>query len=636
MSRAILLLLAGCGSSKSSAAQREPAARLIVVDLGYEQLEPLPTDAAEQLATQVAVQTCAGLLNRDPSVAGAVFTLQGAGPESWNFPDGKFDDPGWLADTDGICVAGVAYSAECAWPPRGVCAASAACAKPGTPVHSLTPRAEFLRDCLRAKKADGTPLVAGAILFNASASAQQLITPNLVTLAAVLDAVPLQATDPLLGETRVIFDAVKQFAGFSSLQTTQYMWTHHVNQTTMMGQMEPGYDFKHATGTGPPPLNQNIEAGLMDYIVKERVFNFFMLHQCEAGHPEHELMERIVAQNPWPRPITVLGYNKAQLSGYNGYEADTNCVSTHNLGAVVSSKVNNLAYYSRKPAITEPLLQNDRQPQFNASKTYLSMIIGDGDSLSKVKGPIRSWFLRRQALCARGRGSGSDKACFPLLWTMAPHLLQLAPDWLLWFFRGAQASGNDYFVLPASGDMYAYPAMMQPDDQASFVRRTERDAHLLNTSGMVEWELYNTWKSVVNDYHPRYSENKIVRGFFAQNVPYGMPFFEIFAPHEYYKVLDDGASVFFKSREWRGARSSTVAANLFPADLAKEINSYPRGTVTTIYMTSDGGSTNKSSTKLDQTYELVELLAEHVELVSGEAATHFAIEHHRRRPSAKS
>ena len=53
-------------------------------------------------------------------------------------------------------------------------------------------------------------------------------------------------------------------------------------------------------------------------------------------------------------------------------------------------------------------------------------------------------------------------------------------------------------------------------------------------------------------------------------------------------------------------------------------------------MTSDGGSTNKSSTKLDQTYELVELLAEHVELVSGEAATHFAIEHHRRRPSAKS
>jgi hypothetical protein len=208
---------------------------------------------------------------------------------------------------------------------------------------------------------------------------------------------------------------------------------------------------------------------------------------------------------------------------------------------------------------------------------------------------------------------------------MAPHLLHLAPDWLLSFFRRAQATGNDWFVLPASGDMYSYPGMMQADDQESFVRRTELDAHLFNTSGTVEWELYNTWPSVIRDYHPRYSENRIVRGFFSQNVPYDAPLVGVFAPHEFYKVLD-GASVFFKSREWRGARSSSIAANLFPADLAKEVNGHPRGTVTTIYMTSDGGSTNKSSTKLDEAYELVDLLAEHVEVVSGEAATQFAME----------
>jgi hypothetical protein len=372
-----------------AALPRVPEERLTIVDLGYEQLEPLSTDAAQRLATQVAVQTCAGLMNRDPSVAGAVFTLQGGSGD-------EFDDPGWLADTDGVCVAGIKYSAECAWPPHGVCAASAACAKPGAPVHPVTPRAEFLRSCLQAKNANGAPLVAGAILFNASASMQQLITPNLATLAAVLDAVPLQATDPLLlqGEVKVIFDAVEQWSGFSSLQATQYMWTHHVNQTTKMGQMEPGYDFKHATGTRAPPLTKTMEPGLWDLIVKERVFNFFMLHQCEDGHPEHALMERIVAQNPWARPITVLGYNSAKLQpgGFNGYEADTNCVSSHNLGAVVSSKVNNLAYYSRKPPITTPLLQNDRQPLFNASKTYLSLIIGDGDSLSKVKGCEHAFF----------------------------------------------------------------------------------------------------------------------------------------------------------------------------------------------------------------------------------------------------
>ena len=39
--------------------------------------------------------------------------------------------------------------------------------------------------------------------------------------------------------------------------------------------------------------------------------------------------------------------------------------------------------------------------------------------------------------------------------------------------------------------------------------------------------------------------------------------------------------------------------------------------------------------KLDQAYELVDLLAEHVEVVSGEAATQFALEHHRRKLSVQ-
>ena len=58
---------------------------------------------------------------------------------------------------------------------------------------------------------------------------------------------------------------------------------------------------------------------------------------------------------------------------------------------------------------------------------------------------------------------------------------------------------------------------------------------------------------------------------------------------------------------------------------------YPAGTVTAIYMTSDGGSSNKSSTKLDQTYELVSMLAGHVEVVNQDVAAKFALEHHRMR-----
>ena len=513
---------------------------------------------------------------------------------------------------------------------------SAACATTDAHRTAVTPPQQFLRGCLQAKRSDDKPLVAGAILFNTSG--QQLIAPNIATLAAVLDAVPLQPNDPLLGMTKVIFDAVTTFAGFSALDATSYMYNQYLNKTTGMPLMDPGYDYS-SNATTPPLEGGKIATGLIDYIVKERIFNFFMLNQCTEGKPEHRMMELIATSNPWPRPLVVLGYNSEKADGFNGYEAETNCVSEHDMGAVSSSKVNNLAFFSRKPPISVPLLQSalDRSP-FNASKTYLTMIIGDGDNVAKVKGPLREWFLRRQALCGPRTNDGDQKNCFPLVWTLAPHLVHMAPDWLLWFYRAAQTTGHDHFVLPPGGDMYSYPAMMRPGDQASLVRRNERDALLLNTSGVVEWEMYDTWRDAVRDYYPRYNHNAIVRGLFAVNVPYILPT-GMFRPGEFYKIIGDttadgSTTVLFKLREWRGARSSTVKANLFPANLAKEINAYPAGTVTAIYMTSDGGSANKSSTKLDQTYELAGLLHEHVQLVDQEHAAKFALEHHRRKQAS--
>ena len=54
-----------------------------------------------------------------------------------------------------------------------------------------------------------------------------------------------------------------------------------------------------------------------------------------------------------------------------------------------------------------------------------------------------------------------------------------------WYYDGALKTGHDYFVLPPSGDLYSYPGQFQPDDQERFVRRTERDCVLMNTSGTV-------------------------------------------------------------------------------------------------------------------------------------------------------
>ena len=43
------------------------------------------------------------------------------------------------------------------------------------------------------------------------------------------------------GGARQVFDAVSEFAGFRSLEATEYMWLHYVNATTTMSKTNPGY-----------------------------------------------------------------------------------------------------------------------------------------------------------------------------------------------------------------------------------------------------------------------------------------------------------------------------------------------------------------------------------------------------------
>ena len=601
----------------AAAAAVQGAPTVSIVDLGL--LQPLSGDAAAKLAEQIAVQTCVGLYNRDPEAV-AVYTLMDS------------NDPAWLADTDGLCVEGFKYSVTASDEGSQHCAKRAK--EPGLEMLKPIPRIKFLRDCLSAKRHDGTPMVAGAILFNAAVDKQQLVTPMLITLAAVLDAVPMQASDPLLSETTVIYNAAKEWAGFDTVQATRYIHTHHVNKTTGMAQMNPGYNkssWKPAEGKVPPKLQEGgIRTGLVDYIVKEKLFNFMMWNECIEGTPDHALMQQIVTDNPWPRPIGVMGYDDTWPEAGDLYEAETRCVmkgaGRNNMGQIASSNVNNFAYYSRKGPISQPLLQPPLDsPEFNASKTYMAFVIGDGDNTAFVRSSRRAWFLDRNERCAKG-GNSYD-SCFPLLWSISPALLHLAPDWLRWYYNGARKTGHDYFVLPPSGDLYSYPGEMQPKDQAEFVRRTERDCELLNTSGTVEWEWFGTWEQALQDYYPQYTARGVVRSLYSVNVPFMMPV-AIFKEDEYYKVIDNRGKgepvVFFKPREWRGATSNTSKQNLFVPEFAKEINSYPRGTVTTIYMTSDGGG------KLQDPYDLVALLDEHVEVVNYAAVADFAVRQHHR------
>lgn len=80
-----------------------------------------------------------------------------------------------------------------------------------------------------------------------------------------------------------------------------------------------------------------------------------------------------------------------------------------------------------------------------------------------------------------------------------------------------------------------------------------------------------------------------------------------------------GKTVLFRPREWRGTTGRDANQKTEEA-MAQEINTYPLGTVTYIYLTSDGGA------NLDTYYNLVPLLEEHVQIVNARAVADLAVQ----------
>jgi hypothetical protein len=205
---------------------------------------------------------------------------------------------------------------------------------------------------------------------------------------------------------------------------------------------------------------------------------------------------------------------------------------------------------------------------------------------------------------------------------MSPQLLHLSPEWLHWYYNQSCSTGFDYFVLPPSGDLYSYPGEMPVDVQANFVKNTEQDCMLMNSSATVHWEWFGTWTRAINDFLPQYAKNGIVKGIFPVNVPFLFPMLEgDWGKDEYYHILtddnSDGKVVLFRPKEWRGTTCGHFDCDS-TADLAQTISNYPLGTVASMYVTSDGGA------NIDDIYEMVGQLEDHVQLVDHETLIEMA------------
>ena len=143
-----------------------------------------------------------------------------------------------------------------------------------------------------------------------SRTAQRLILPNIITLSGVLDLVPVEDGDDLLlyhtdsSSPETKFDALEILGGKSAAEATEWVYDHYGDMTTTMSKMNPGLD-THRPPYINPPLNRNANLGLVDFIVKERLFNFFLNDGCIPFTAEHALMEKMIsdgANNSWPRP----------------------------------------------------------------------------------------------------------------------------------------------------------------------------------------------------------------------------------------------------------------------------------------------------------------------------------------------
>jgi hypothetical protein len=140
----------------------------------------------------------------------------------------------------------------------------------------------------------------------------------------------------------------------------------------------------------------------------------------------------------------------------------------------------------------------------------------------------------------------------------------------------------------------------------------------------VHWDWADTWVEAEDRFLPRYARvDGVIRGVFPVNVPYMLPAFPWWPDDQFFRVLegaDGGHVVVFRPREWRGIHDDADPFFLSPQKMAEELAGYPRGTVTGIYMTSDGGLTLRNSFM-----ELVRILPSHVRLVSADTAARLAL-----------
>lgn len=453
--------------------------------------------------------------------------------------------------------------------------------------------------------------------------AQQALLPNVLTVAAALGAVPLDASLPFTcGE--VAFDATRELADYATpALATKWVFDRFGQEATGLAMLNPGYE-PAPRDPAHPAMTGEMRPALVDYVFSQKLFVVFLVNGCIAGNADNVALDAVVNSGRFETPLGVYGYNDSwNVAGGDLYEAQTRCLASRNMGAIATT-TRNLSFFStrRAPIVAPHEVEPNATPAvaWSPEKTYVAFVVGDGDNVDYMMSTRHDWFRQRVAECERAGG-----ACPALTWTISPHLPSLAPDLLAWYYEQSHRTGNDHFMLPPSGHLYAYPSSLAEAAQDRFVAATEADARVLGVTGTVHWDWNGTWHDAEDHFLPKYAKaDGAIRGVFPVNVPYLVSTFDWWPAERFFEILDgtDGGRVaLFRPREWRGVNDDANPFFVGPQKMADELAGHPKGTVTWVYMTSDGGLSLENSF-----LAVAKLLPAHVELVSADAAAKLALE----------
>ncbi|MFT3773080.1 MAG: hypothetical protein QM820_47475 [Minicystis sp.] len=453
-------------------------------------------------------------------------------------------------------------------------------------------------------------------------ASQQALLPNILTVAAALGAVPLDGSLNVACGS-VAFDATQELKDKNTpALATKYVFDTYGAQTTGLAMLSPGYD-EHPKDNANPPITGDMKPALVDFVFSQKLFVLYLINGCIDGNPENEVLSSIVNSGLWATPLGVYGYNSSwNIAGGDLYEAQTRCLDSRNMGAI-ASVTGNLSFFSTRAspiAAVDVVEQSKLEPiSYDPGMTYVAFVVGDGDNIQYMMTTRHDWFRQRLIDC-----QSATAGCPPLTWTISPHLARLAPDLLRWYYEQSHQSGKDYFVLPPSGHLYAYPSSLSEDAQDRFVTATEEDACILGSTGTVHWDWLGTWNDAEDHFLPKYAKaDGVIRGVFPVNVPYSFPTFTWWPEDRFYEILagaDGGKLALFRPREWRGVDNDADPHFLSPQKMADEIAGYPKGTITWVYLTSDGGLTLENSF-----LAVAKILPPHVQLVSTGTAAKLAL-----------